>query len=91
MSLSSPPRLPSEKRFGMLFIVVFLVLAGFGYIKGWDKSWVNVYLGLAVLVAAVTLVAPKLLVPFNRAWFALGQLMGRVVSPIVLGAIFFLI
>lgn len=91
MSLSSPPQLPSEKRFGMLFIVVFLVLAGLGYIKGWDKSWVNVYLGLAVLVAAVTLVAPKLLVPFNRAWFALGQLMGRVVSPIVLGAIFFLV
>ncbi len=91
MTLSSPPQLPSEKRFGLLFIVVFFVLAGLGYIKGWDKPWVNVYLGFAVLVATVTLVAPKLLAPFNRTWFALGQLMGRVVSPIVLGAIFFLI
>lgn len=91
MTLSSPPQLPSEKRFGLLFIVVFFVLAGLGYIKGWDKPWVNVYLSLAVLVAAVTLAAPKLLAPFNRAWFALGQLMGRVVSPLVLGAIFFLI
>lgn len=91
MTLSSPPQLPSEKRFGLLFIAVFFVLAGLGYFKGWDKPWVNVYLGLALLVAAVTLVAPKLLAPFNRAWFALGQLMGRVVSPLVLGAIFFLI
>ena len=91
MTLSSSPQLPSEKRFGLLFIAVFFVLAGLGYIKGWDKPWVNVYLGLALLVAAVTLVAPKLLAPFNRAWFALGQSMGRVVSPLVLGAIFFLI
>ena len=91
MSLSSPPQLPTEKRFGLLFIVVFAVIAGLGHLKGWDKAWVNGYIGLAVLVAVVTLAAPKLLAPFNRAWFALGQLMGRVVSPIVLGAIFFLI
>lgn len=91
MTLSSPQQLPSEKRFGLLFIVVFLVLAGLGYIKDWNKSWVSAYFGLAVLVVLVTLAAPKLLAPFNRAWFALGQLMGRVVSPLVLGAIFFLI
>ena len=91
MTLSSSPQLPSEKRFGLLFSLVFTVLAGLGYSKGWDKTWLSVYIGLAVLVAAVTLVAPKLLAPFNRAWFALGQLMGRVVSPLVLGAIFFLI
>ena len=91
MTLSPSPQLPSEKRFGLLFVVVFIVLASFGYIKGWKQSFVTVSIALAVLLALVTLVAPKLLAPFNRAWFALGQLMGRIVSPIVLGAIFFLI
>ena len=91
MSVHSPPQLPSENRFGWLFVVVFGVLAGLGYVKGWTKVWVNVWIGFAVLVALVTLISPKLLSPFNRAWFALGQLMGQVVSPIVLGAIFFLI
>jgi hypothetical protein len=91
MSLNTPAQLPSEKRFGLLFTVVFVVLAGFGYLKGWDKSWVKIWISVAVLIAIVTLFAPKLLAPFNKAWFALGQLMGRVVSPIVLGAIFFLL
>jgi multisubunit Na+/H+ antiporter MnhG subunit len=91
MSLISPPQQPSEKQFGLLFTFVFAVMALLGYIKDWHKPWVNVWVSVAVLVAVVTLVSPKLLAPFNRAWFTLGQLMGRVVSPIVLGVIFFLI
>ena len=66
-------------------------MAGLGHFKGSSQLWINFCAGLAVMVALVTSAAPKLLAPFNRAWFALGQLMGRVVSPIVLGAIFFLI
>jgi hypothetical protein len=34
---------------------------------------------------------PSLLAPFNRAWTKLGVLMGRIVSPIVLGGLFFLV
>ena len=39
----------------------------------------------------MTLAAPRLLAPFNLAWFKLGLLMGKVVSPIVLGIIFFVL
>jgi len=91
MSLGSPPQLPSEKRFGLLFVVVFAAMACIGHFKGWNQPYVYFWICFAVLVALVTLLVPKLLAPFNRAWFGLGQLMGRVVSPIVLGAIFFLI
>lgn len=91
MGLNSSPQLPSEKRFGLLFTFVFAVMAAFGYTKGWNVFWVGLCIALTILVALFALFAPKILAPFNRAWFALGQLMGRVVSPIVLGAIFFLI
>jgi hypothetical protein len=39
----------------------------------------------------MTLVMPRLLAPLNKAWFQIGELMGKLVSPIVLGVIFFLI
>ncbi len=90
MTLSSVPQLPSEKKFGVLFIFVFFLVAGYGYIKGWEKVWIYVWLGLSALIGLVTVTVPKFLAPFNRAWFALGQIMGRIVSPIILGAIFFL-
>lgn len=91
MSLSSPQQLPTERRFGMLFTLVFATMTTFGYIKGWNKLLVALCLGFAFLMILVTFTAPKLLAPLNRAWFDLGQLMGRIVSPIVLGAIFFFI
>ncbi len=40
---------------------------------------------------ALTFIAPKALYPLNRAWFLLGEILGRVVSPVVLSIIFFLL
>lgn len=38
-----------------------------------------------------TVIAPTLLAPLNKAWYQLGLMMGRVVSPVVLGALFFIV
>jgi len=46
-------------------------------------------LGLAGLTAAVTMVRPQWLAPLNRAWMRFGELLERVVSPLVLGIIFY--
>ena len=91
MSLTSDPQLPSERRFGALFTVVFAALGAWGHYKGWALSTSVAWLAAAAVVAVVTVAAPRLLAPFNLAWFKLGLLMGKVVSPIVLGIIFFVI
>ncbi len=91
MGQNQPPQLPSERRFGLLFTVVFAVVGIYAHFKGWSQTSVTILAGLSGLIALITIVSPKLLAPFNRLWFELGQLMGRIVSPIVLGAIFFLI
>ena len=81
------PAGPSERSFGL---VVGGVLAGIG---AWPLLWGraarpwSAAIGVALVVAA--LVAPRLLVPLNRAWTALGWALHRVVSPLVMGAIFF--
>ena len=91
MKPNHPPQLPSERRFGLLFTVVFALVGIYAHFKGWQQTYVISLAGLSGLIVLITIAAPKLLAPFNRLWFQLGQLMGRIVSPIVLGAIFFLI
>jgi Saxitoxin biosynthesis operon protein SxtJ len=83
-------QLPSNKKFGRLFTFVFAAASVYVYLRQ-SGLWFIFPLGLALFVAGVTMIAPKRLTPFNQWWFNLGMLMGKVVSPIVLGLIFFLL
>lgn len=85
--MSTTP-LPSNTSFGGLFVVVFALLAGWAGWKG-ATPWAVGLAVAAVLFLLTTLVAPRLLTPLNRAWMALGHLLGRIISPIVLGVMFF--
>lgn len=85
------PQLPSNRRFGVLFVAVFALIGLNGIRKHWPAwAWVSL-LAASGLVGVVLVVAPGLLAPFNRAWFVLGQRLGRVVSPIALGVLYFLV
>lgn len=90
MSTASPtPPRPSERKFGLTFAVIFLLLAGWLSGRGTAAVW-PLGLGLsAMLFAALAWRAPRALAPLNEAWFRLGLLLGRIVSPIVMGVIFF--
>ena len=92
MGLASSPALPSERRFGALFTVVFSLAGIYGhFVKGWSSGVVIALFAASLIVAVVSLVAPALLAPFNKAWFKLGLLLGKIVSPLVLGLIFFVL
>lgn len=73
--------LPSNRSFGWTFAGVFALGA---LLYPWA-------LALAAATALVTLTRETWLTPLNRAWMKLGELLGRVVSPVVLGFIFFAI
>ena len=77
----------SERSFGIVFAVVFLIIALFPLISGGEiRIWSLV---VAVLFSAAAFLAPRILSPLNRVWFLFGQLLHRIVSPIVMGIIFF--
>lgn len=80
-------QLPSNRAFGSLFVIVFGIFGALSYAR--SGFWWPVLTGLAVLTALVTLIAPGVLTPLNRAWMKLGDLMGRVVNPVVLGILFY--
>ncbi len=84
--------LPSNTRFGWFLTSVLLIAALFCYFGLAEGTSLGVGLFVAALVSGLlTVFKPTLLRPINRAWFLFGELLGKIISPLVLGAIFFLI
>jgi hypothetical protein len=79
----------SDRSFGYVFAVVFALIGLYPLIYFTAPLWWS--LAIAVAFAAVAALAPHCLGPLNRAWLAFGRLLHRIVSPLVMGAIFFLI
>lgn len=85
---SEKPSLPSNRSFGALFVGVFVVLALWVWWRGAPLIWVWLWGAAASVTGAVTLVAPAVLAPLNRAWMTFGHLLNRVISPVVLGVMY---
>ena len=69
-----------------------MFIFGVGGIYLYDGMMTIILYMLSALFVAtllVTLAKPSLLLPFNKGWMWIGYLLGRVISPVVLGAIFF--
>lgn len=81
--------LPSNKKFGLLFVGVFFALAVYGYIKhGYSIATISSAL-ISLFFLAASFLEWSVLTPLNKAWFWLGHALGKIVSPVVLGIIFF--
>ena len=89
--MHSPKNLPSNRNFGFLFAGVFSLLAAYAAYQGADAFKVYGWLIAGAATGVIAVAAPNLLTPFNKAWMKLGDLMGKVVSPLVLGVIFFVL
>ena len=83
--------LPSERTFGFVFTGIFLIVAGYLWYHDGKPVAIQVFLVLSVAFLAFSIFMPIVLRPLNKAWYKLGLLMGRVVSPIVLGILFFIL
>lgn len=83
--------LPSNRKFGGLFSAIFATAAAYLYFFKTANTAALVSLALAASFAVATLAAPAVLTPLNRLWFQLGLLLGKIVGPLVLGSIFFLL
>ncbi len=84
---SAPPPLPSNRKFGSFFTAIFTALALYALWQGLTLRAI-IFFVLAALFGLAALTAPFLLAPLNRLWMALGLLLGKIVSPLVLGLIF---
>lgn len=85
---SSPIELPSNRKFGFFFAFIFAVIAGYFYVVE-NEMWAYSFAVASTVVAGIALINAELLLPLNRLWMRFGFVLGTVVSPVVLGVIFF--
>ena len=82
-------KIGSNRSFGIVFFTVFLIIATYplinnGELRIWPLILLSVFLILGLLNS-------KILYPLNKIWFKFGLLLGRIVSPLVMVIIFFLV
>ena len=82
-------KISSNRNFGLVFFVVFLIVALWPLKYEEDfRLW---SLTLSIIFFILGIINSKLLTPLNKLWFKFGILLGSIVSPIVMGIVFFLV
>ena len=79
----------SNRSFGIVFFLLFLIIGIYPIFNSNDLRLWSISLSLVFLILGLT--NSKILTPLNRIWFKFGIILGKIFSPIVMGAIFFLI
>ena len=80
--------LPSNRKFGFFFTFVFGLAAAYFYYAG-NMGWAYAVVAAASMFLLLTLIKSDALLPLNKLWMRFGLLLGMIVSPIILGIIFF--
>jgi len=89
MKAESKIKISSNRSFGLVFFVVFLIVALWPLKSGEDiRIW---SLALSIIFFSLGILNSKLLTPLNKLWFKFGILLGSIVSPIIMGIVFFLV
>ena len=83
-------KLGSNRSFGLVFFVVFLIISLYPFIVNSEniRIWAAI---ISVMFLILGLMNSKILTPLNKLWFKFGLFLGKLISPIVMGAIFFFV
>ena len=82
-------KISSNRSFGIVFFCVFLIVAIYPLIKNGDlRLWPLI---ISIIFLILGLINSKLLTPLNKLWFKFGIFLGRLMSPIIMGIIFFFV
>ena len=87
--MNSEIKIGSNKSFGIVFFIVFFLIATYPLINNQDvRLW---FLLISFIFLILGLINSKILNPLNKLWFKFGIFLGKIVSPIVMGIIFFFV
>ena len=82
-------KISSNRSFGFVFFIFFLIVAL--YPLYFDENLSNWALIISIIFLFLAIINSKILTPLNYAWFKFGLFLGKIISPIVMGIIFFLV
>ena len=82
-------KISSNRSFGIVFFIVFLLIALYPLInKGEIRLWSLI---ISFIFFILGILNSKILTPLNKLWFKFGIFLGKIVSPIIMGIIFFFV
>ena len=82
-------KISSNRSFGIVFFIVFLLIALYPLLKDNDLRIWSLVISFIFLILG--LINSKILTPLNRLWFKFGLLLGKFISPLIMGIIFFVV
>ena len=80
-------KISSNKSFGLVFFVIFIIIALWPLLNDENIRIWSIIVSIIFLILG--LLNSKILTPFNKLWMKLGVLLGTIVSPIVMGVVYF--
>ena len=79
----------SNKSFGIVFFILFIIIGFYPLLNdGYLRIWSIV---VSIIFLILGLINAKILTPLNKVWFKFGIILGKIVSPIIMLLIFFLV
>ena len=84
-------KLPSNRSFGYFFTFIFVAISGYGSYADWTNLITITFFIVSIFLFFITLFTPKVLTPFNKLWLLFGHILGKIISPIIIGLIFLLL
>ena len=82
-------KIGSNRSFGIVFFVVFLLISIYPLLNGENIKYWSLLVSLIFLILGF--LKSKILTPLNKIWFKFGILLGRIISPFIMGIIFFFV
>ena len=82
-------KISSNKSFGIVFFIVFVLIGLYPLLNGNDVRIWSIIISFVFLILGI--LNSKILSPLNKLWFKFGLFLGSIISPIIMGFIFFLV
>jgi|TARA_B100001094_G_C17720635_1_gene571785 hypothetical protein len=79
----------TNRSFGILFFIVFSIISIWPVLSGGELRLWSFILAIIFLIMGIT--KSRFLTPFNRAWIKFGELLGVIISPLIMGLVYFLV
>ena len=82
-------KISSNRSFGIVFFVVFLIVGFYPLFNNGDiRIWSLI---ISFIFLTLGLINSKILTPLNKLWFKFGIFLAKIISPLIMGTIFFLV
>ena len=82
-------KIGSNRSFGIVFSIVFLLIALYPLINGENLRLWSLIISIVFFILGI--INSNLLKPLNKLWFKFGLFLGKIISPFVMGIIFFFV